>query len=131
EAAQLLERLAIDLSEPGRRAVLIDAVLQPCPGRERDRRRAVAAPVGGIVGEAAELADFLRPAVIGLHRLQAEGPALEIEAVEGPAPARPMIGAAAEIAQPVGFDRRRRLADKPPVIKLLGCLLERQAAALE
>ena len=138
EVCRRLELAPVDLAEPGRRAVLPDPAHDL--GRiERQHHLARVQPgLGGII-VGAELADRLRLAIVRLELGPGQGPAgephplprLEIERIERPAAPRPMVGRAAEEAQPRGIEIEIGQADVRALVKLLDPLLELEPAALE
>ena len=106
-------------------------------------KRRVAGPAAPdfrlVIDRWSRLDQALCPRVIGFQRLASERPArmgkpaplLEIDFVQRPAPAAPMIGAAAKKAQPRTVQRQIMHAGFRPVVKGLGRGIEFHTAAFQ
>ncbi len=117
--------------EPAR----IDAAIGE-PHRRRLRRHDAR---GAVIEPRPQLAERLRPLEVPLQFADAErpagmgqpGPFLEVDRVERPRPAAPMVGAAAQIAHARGIQRQIGDAAVGAGIERLRGAVEIQAAALE
>ncbi len=137
--ARLSEFLPVDLSEAGRRAQLEQPGCGYARGVERHRPAILHRPVVGVVRERPELADPLGALVVRAQRRRRKGPAairhvrpgLEVEGIEGPAKAAPVVGRTAEVPESRDVERGIGMADHLADIKPLSGPVELQPAALQ
>ena len=133
-----VELAAVDLAELGRRAELPDPA-HDLRGIERQHLLTGTEPGLGRIVVGAELAELLRFAVVGLELGLAERPAgerdprpaLEVELVQRPAAPGPMVGRAAEEAQPADLEVEIGQPDVGAAIEVLDLLLVLEPAALQ
>ena len=130
---------AIAFAEMGGRTEMHEPDLHPAGDRVGQRLTGDALPVGLVVESwRRDLHEIAGPFVIRQQRLPAERPAavrdpvalLEVDRVQRPAKTAPMVGAAAEKAQPMG-DHRVRNAGTLTVVQRLGRRLRLHAAGLD
>ena len=130
---------AIAFAEMGGRTEMHEPDLHPAGDRVGQRLTGDALPVSLVVeSRRRDLDEIAGPFVIRQQRLPAERPAavrdpvalLEVDRVQRPAKAAPMIGAAAEKAQPMG-DHRVRNTHTLAVVKRLRPGFRLQAARLD
>ena len=133
------ERLPVDLAEPGRRAELPQTGGRPAPGRTAAAPRRAGTRIRGRVVVRPELAELVGARVVRIEARAADRPAavrhpgadLEVERVERPAAALPVVGRAAEEAQPADVEVVVGAADVGALVERLGRAVELEAAALE